>query len=95
MDDLNTLILSVEYKLNKLTDQFEKMKQDNQRLLEENKLLNKTIIDNNTIVTNLKDQIQKVKLAKSIKLEDGQVDAKLKINELVREIDKCIGLLNQ
>ncbi|MCP4553126.1 MAG: hypothetical protein GY834_14055 [Bacteroidetes bacterium] len=95
MDDLNTLILSVEYKLNKLTDQFEKMKQDNQRLLEENELLNKTIIDNNTIVTNLKDQIQKVKLAKSIKLEDGQVDAKLKINELVREIDKCIGLLNQ
>lgn len=95
MDDLNTLILGVEYKLSKLVDQHEKLKDDNQRLHEENELLNKTILDNNTLIINLTDQIQKVKLAKSIKSDDGQVDAKLKINELVREIDKCIGLLNQ
>lgn len=95
MDDLNTLILGVEYKLSKLVDQHEKLKDDNQRLHEKNELLNKTILENNTLIINLTDQIQKVKLAKSIKSDDGQVDAKLKINELVRKIDKCIGLLNQ
>ena len=49
------------------------------------------------IVKQLKEQIKMLKLAKQIdgeKIEDNK-DVKLMINEMVREIDKCIALLNK
>jgi len=44
----------------------------------------------------LEEQNKAIRLAKDIK-EDGEnsLDLKLKINELVREIDKCLALLNR
>ncbi len=95
MGDLNTLLLGVEYKLKKLLEQHERCEQYNQILKSENEELKKEVLNKNQTIDKLKDELQKVKLAKSIDSEVGSSDAKLKINELVREIDKCIGLLNQ
>lgn len=59
---------------------------------EELKMINeqqsKTIIE-------LKEKIKLLKIAKSTEKQEGAADARLKINEMVREIDKCIGLLNR
>jgi len=95
MGDLNTLLLGVEYKLKKLLEQYQRSEKINHRLQSENEEFKKIILDKNQTIDKLKDELQKVKLAKSIESDDGSSDAKLKINELVREIDKCIGLLNQ
>jgi hypothetical protein len=95
MGDLNTLLLGVEYKLKKLLEQYKRCNEYNQLLKVENEKYKQEIIDKNQTIDKLKDELQKVKLAKSIDSEEGSSDAKLKINELVREIDKCIGLLNQ
>ena len=62
---------------------------------QENNKLKEVIEEKNIFVENLKEEIPKIKLAKSLGSEEGSTDAKMKINELVREIDKCIGLLNQ
>jgi len=35
-----------------------------------------------------------IMLAKSLPSDEGRKDVKLKINDMVREIDKCIALLN-
>ena len=71
---------------------------------EENKILNEKIDslknekdDLQALINQLKEQIKMLKLAKQI---DGDVvkeskDVKLMINEMVREIDKCIALLNK
>ena len=73
---------------------------------EENTLLNERIKSLNKekeelLVTKekLKDEIKMLKLASKID-GDGEginknKDVKLMINEMVREIDKCIGLLNK
>ena len=95
MGDLNNLLLGVEYKLTKLLEQYSQSEIDNQRLKVENENFIKIITDKNQIIDKLKNELQIVKLAKSIESGEGSNDAKLKINELVREIDKCIGLLNQ
>lgn len=95
MGDLNTLLLGIEYKLKKLLERYERNEKINHRLLSENEDLKRNILDKNQTIDKLKDELLKVKLAKSIESDDGSSDAKLKINELVREIDKCIGLLNQ
>jgi len=45
-------------------------------------------------IKELEDKIKLLRIAKTTETKEGAVDAKLKINELIREIDKCIGLLN-
>ena len=42
----------------------------------------------------LEEKVKIIKLAKITETNEGVADAKIKINEIVREIDKCIGLLN-
>ena len=59
--------------------------------------LNNEKLELEGIVKQLKEQVKMLKLAKQI---DGEViednkDVKLMINEMVREIDKCIALLNK
>ena len=95
MKDKKVLITGIEYKVRKLVDQFNGLKQNQEVLLKENSELKKVIEEKNIFVKNLKEEIQKIKLAKSLESKEGSNDAKMKINELVREIDKCIGLLNQ
>lgn len=95
MKDEKVLITGIEYKVRKLIDQFNKLKKNQEFLVEENDELKKVIEEKSLFVKNLKEEIQKIKLAKSLESKEGSNDAKMKINELVREIDKCIGLLNQ
>ena len=95
MKDKKVLITGIEYKVRKLVDQYNKLKKNQVLLLEENKKLKEVVEEKNIFVENLKQEIPKIKLAKSLESKEGSNDAKMKINELVREIDKCIGLLNQ
>lgn len=43
----------------------------------------------------LQEQIVKLKIAKSLTDKEGSTEVKAKIEDLLREIDKCMGLLNQ
>jgi hypothetical protein len=44
----------------------------------------------------LEEQNKAIRMAKDIKEDGGSsLDLKLKINEMVREIDKCLALLNR
>ena len=42
----------------------------------------------------LNNKLKTTKVAKPISEGDGSYEAKMRINQLVREIDKCIALLN-
>jgi chromosome segregation ATPase len=46
-------------------------------------------------ITSIEESNKTLKIAKSLTGAGENTDAKLKINELVREIDKCIALLNK
>ena len=89
-----TLISGIEYKVRKLLELKEKNNIIINTLSDQNKELNEQIEDQKLLINKLKEQIEKIKIAKSLENSDGSIEAKTKINELVREIDKCIGLLN-
>lgn len=89
-----TLISGIEYKVRKLLEIKEKNKNKINVLTDQNKELKEQIEEQKLYINKLKEQIEKIKLAKSLENSDGSIEAKTKINELVREIDKCIGLLN-
>lgn len=95
MESAATLIAGIDYKVRKLISQVAKLE-------EENKVLNLKIEELNTTISGLEQQIvdhqnrmKVLKLAKSLNKEESKTEVKLKINELLREIDNCVRLLNK
>ena len=50
--------------------------------------------ENKKTIKQLEEKIRSLIIAKTIEKKEGTIAAKSKITELVREIDKCMGLLN-
>jgi uncharacterized coiled-coil DUF342 family protein len=95
MENVSEMITSVDLKVKRLIEQHNEIKgniREYQNEIQELKTIND---EHQKIISELKDKIKLLKIAKSAETKEGAVDAKLKINEMVREIDKCIGLLNR
>ncbi|MCL4484550.1 MAG: hypothetical protein M1445_18380 [Bacteroidetes bacterium] len=97
MTERETLLLrEFKERLDKLIGLHQKMKVERQLLFEEKTRLNEQInlltISNQDLTKKMED----LKFAKSLTgANDDSHEAKIKINRLVREIDKCISLLNK
>ena len=92
---LNNLISNIEKKLFNLLSSYENLKDKNLKLEDENKKLISKIDDNSQIINSLNDKIKIMSISKSVDLSKYDIkQTKLKINEYIREIDKCIAQLN-
>jgi len=94
MDDVTTLVSGIDFKVRKLIAQQKKLRDENENLIIELNQLKKTNEGLKQVITGLEEKIRILKLARTIDGKGNNSDVKAKINELVREIDKCIGLLN-
>ncbi len=96
INNTSDIVVTLRDKIEQVISLYEKEKQDNNRLKTENlELLGKSEkLDQQ--YTELENKYNNLKLAKTIAStgEDSH-DAKLKINRIVREIDKCIAMLNR
>lgn len=95
MKNAETLIAGIEFKVRKLIGQTGVLQEENKKLREELNTLKSEIEILESIITEQHEKLKTLKLAKSLNKEEKRTDVKLKINELVREIDHCIGLLNK
>jgi hypothetical protein len=94
MGDVATLVSGIEYKLRKLIKRHQAILEESNSQTNEILELKLKIDQQKLIIKQLEEKINVLKLAKTLETKEGNVEAKLKINELVREIEKCIGLLN-
>lgn len=97
MDEKNTSLIvdSLQSKVEKLIIQHKKAKEDLKQLKEENSFLQGKLTDAKVQIKELEEQNKVLKLAKSLSGKEGKsTEIKLKINELIREIDKCIAQVN-
>ena len=95
MDKVSIILSGLEYKVKKIVDLQNKTFSENRELKQEIEN-NKLIIENQkVIIKDLDDKIKVPKVAKSLESGKDTYQTKVKINELVREIDKCIALLNK
>ncbi len=94
--DLPSKVDSIKNKVNKIMMMHQKVKDDMFKLEAEKDELIKTLKERRTIIENLEEKNKRIKLAKSLsESNESSLDVKLRINELVREIDKCIAYLNR
>tara|TARA_B100001778_G_scaffold316797_1_gene303970 strand:+ start:398 stop:694 length:297 start_codon:yes stop_codon:yes gene_type:complete len=97
MDKIGTssIIESLQSKVEKLIIQHNKAKEDIKQLKEENTSLQGKLTYTKVQAKELSEKNKVLKLAKSLSGKEGKsTDIKLKINELIREIDKCIAQVN-
>jgi FtsZ-binding cell division protein ZapB len=95
MESVITLVSGIDFKVRKLIEKVEILENENVKL--------QNIIEDLTIETNnqkhkieeFQERIKVLKLAKSLTKEESRTEVKLKINELLREIDNCVRLLNK
>lgn len=96
MSTEQAIIASVNENVNRLIELCNQLKVEKANLLAANTEMAKTIEEQQQEISELNHKNDLLKMAKSLAGEgENPTEAKLKINELVREIDKCISLLNK
>ena len=97
MEEFNDeLILNFQNKINTIIELLEHNKEQNIKLLKEKKELSDQIKLKSRAFEELERKYETLKIAKVLEVSDDEKhDAKIKVNRIVREIDKCIALLNK
>lgn len=95
MEDLQTLIVGINFKVRKLLDDKCKLEKEIEGLKADKEEINKIVLEQSQVINNLKEQITTLKLGEAIKSSSDITEVKLKINNLVRKIDKCVGMITK
>ena len=97
MSDPNLdIVVELQKKINSLIGRYVGLKQEVFRLNEEKEKLVSELNKSTTNYRELEKKFDNIKLSGNILAEAGEPgEAKKRINQIVREIDKCIALLNR
>ncbi len=94
-DDL-LLLNDLKGKVRQLFDLYGNLEKEKEKSEQENRALRDEISNLNREKENLRKEIENLKLTEIIASAYGdRQEAKKKINSLLREIDRCIALLNR
>jgi len=94
MKDLSVLVTGLKKKSEKLIENYQAIQEENKNLLNKNDVLNEKLNEKDQQISELANKVNLLKISGSVDKESTK-DVKLKINELVREIDKCIAQINK
>ena len=94
MADLSIIVSEIELKLRKLIDEKNQLAVENKRLAEENAALDKENLALRKSAEELQDKINKSTIVNALDNEGELEEGRKLIRELVREIDKCVSILN-
>ncbi|MBN2175427.1 MAG: hypothetical protein JW731_14950 [Bacteroidales bacterium] len=89
------MIDSVNSQVERLIELHKSLKNKYTAVVDEQKNLKKKVEEQNKLIEQLKEENGNLKIAKTVKLSENNADIKMKIEELVRDIDNCIGLLKK
>ncbi len=90
------IVHNLQYKISRLVERYRSVKSDNEKLQTQNEQLTTKLEESVREMADLKEKYNSLKFSKTIEATSGDVHyAKIRINQIVREIDKCIALLNR
>ncbi|HAG17205.1 MAG TPA: hypothetical protein DCG69_11905 [Bacteroidales bacterium] len=95
MEEASILISGIEYKIKLLAENNKTLLEENRKLKKQNSELNELIRKQQDELIALDERIAVLKVSKTLDSDTDRQSAKIKINELVREIDECLNLLNK
>jgi len=94
--DQTEILEGIKVKIQSLKAMLLEQRDQNLELSEQNEALQKEVIHKQSVINELEEKNQKMALVKGMLAEsESSDDARVRINRIVREIDKCIALLNR
>lgn len=94
MADLSIIVSEIEVKLRKMIDAKNQLAIENKRLTEENAVLTNENVMLRKSTEELKDKLNKSIIVNALDNEEEIEQGRKLIKELVKEIDKCVSILN-
>ena len=86
----------IKQKIQSVKVRLKTQQEENFRLKKQYEDLQKSVQQKQLLIDELEQKNQKLALVKGIMADgEGKQDARIQINRIVREIDKCIALLNK
>lgn len=92
---MEDVISEIRGMVNQLLKEREQLRSNLDRTSQQLTRSQEALADYEAKITALEEANKTIKIAKSLTGAEDSTEAKLKINALVREIDKCIALLNK
>ncbi len=90
------LVVTLEEKIDQLVDRYKSEKEENRILRSQISQLTVQLEKSNSSYAQLEERFNNLKISKSLEASSEDVhETKVRINQIVREIDKCIALLNR
>jgi chromosome segregation ATPase len=90
------IVNNLQDKIMRLVDRYRSVKSDYDFMKAQNDQLTSKLEESAREMADLSEKYNTLKFSKTIEASSGDVHfAKIKINQIVREIDKCIALLNR
>lgn len=94
MEQTKDLVSRIHQKVLELLDNQRDLKSQCADLEKESTELKNIVANKNKEIEDLKEQIVKLKITRSLTDNKSSTEVSTKIDELLREVDKCLGLLN-
>lgn len=95
MFDFETTLSGIEYKVRQLIEQNNRLEEDIAKLTESKEEQTETIKNQQQTIEELKQEIEILKLRNTLVQKGDSAEIKLKINQLIRNIDKSLTLLTK
>ncbi|HOU03049.1 MAG: hypothetical protein GT600_05430 [Bacteroidales bacterium] len=95
-DQIYEELIILNRKLDELFNRYNELKTECMNLRSVNEAVRKQLQERDARIKELENRYERIKLSGAL-LGDGEhaVEARKKITELVREIDRCVALLNR
>lgn len=94
MADMSELVSGIEEKIYRLINIHQATLAETDKVRIEFESCKKKLEEQKLNIEELEKRLNVLKTVKGLENKEGTVEAKARINQLLREIDKCIGLLN-
>tara|TARA_B110000211_G_scaffold230663_1_gene290573 strand:+ start:463 stop:747 length:285 start_codon:yes stop_codon:yes gene_type:complete len=94
---MNKVVINIEKKVLKIISLYDSVRKEKEEILSQNLVLKSDLSDRKEEIRRLEEKIKLLRITKSVGAQDVEKnkESRQKINEYVREIDKCIALLNK
>ena len=89
------MLAGIEYKVNQLMEENKELKESLMRQTERQEEQKEIIKNLNISLNNLKEENKILKLRNTLEEKGDSTEIKLKINQLIRTIDRSLSLLNK
>ena len=90
------ILEGIKGKIQSAKERMREQTDENSQLKQKNEDLQQLVQQKQSLIDELEEKTQRLSMVKSIVANDqDSQDARIQINRIVREIDKCIALLNR